>query len=113
MMKAMIIMTFFATVQKFTAMVMFFRLHDGEQCVCANGGREFGNGDFSLWGLNRNIAVSCSTPVCWQVFNKLLSLANTVVQPKADLSVWGNLLLSTNGVRRRSSTWPKPAPHPN
>ena len=35
-----------------------------------------------------------------QVFNKLLSLANTVAQPKADISVWGNLLLSTSGVRQ-------------
>ena len=34
-----------------------------------------------------------------QVFNKLLSLANSAAQPKADFSLWTNLLLSTSGVR--------------
>lgn len=34
-----------------------------------------------------------------QVFNKLLSLANSAAQPKADYSLWTNLLLSTGGVR--------------
>ena len=34
-----------------------------------------------------------------QVFNKLLSLANSAAQPKADYSLWTNLLLSTSGVR--------------
>ena len=33
------------------------------------------------------------------MFNKLLSLANSAAQPKADYSLWTNLLLSTNGVR--------------
>ena len=37
-------------------------------------------------------------PTC-QVFNKLLSLANSAAQPKADYSLWTNLLLSTSGVR--------------
>ena len=33
-----------------------------------------------------------------QVFNKLLSLANSAAQPRADYSLWSNLLLSTSGV---------------
>lgn len=39
-----------------------------------------------------------------QVFNKLLSLANSAAQPKADYSLWTNLLLSTNGFLKSIST---------
>ncbi|XP_048582004.1 transcription initiation factor TFIID subunit 2 isoform X3 [Nematostella vectensis] len=39
-----------------------------------------------------------------QVFNKLLSLANTTAQPKVDSSLWRNLLLSTSGFLKSIST---------
>ncbi|XP_067032704.1 transcription initiation factor TFIID subunit 2-like isoform X1 [Acropora muricata] len=39
-----------------------------------------------------------------QVFNKLLSLANSAAQPKADYSLWTNLLLSTSGFLKSIST---------
>ncbi|XP_031558269.1 transcription initiation factor TFIID subunit 2-like [Actinia tenebrosa] len=39
-----------------------------------------------------------------QVFNKLLSLANTTAQPKVDPSLWKNLLASTSGFLKSIST---------